>query len=108
MARCPKDYPPWKQVYNTSARWRQRGVWDVLLALLRQQVCIKACKHVDPSVAIIDAQSVKTVLKGGSVAMTLAKRPKAMPMAMKPPGATPMWAAAKVSPPCKAEATPTS
>ena len=33
-----KDYPPWKQVYNTFARWRRRGVRDVLLALLRQQV----------------------------------------------------------------------
>ena len=22
----PKDYPPWKQVCNTFARWRQRGV----------------------------------------------------------------------------------
>ena len=31
----PKNYPPWKQVCNTSARWRQRGVWDALLALLR-------------------------------------------------------------------------
>jgi hypothetical protein len=38
----PKDYPPWKQVCNTFARWRQRGVWDVLLALLRQQVHAKA------------------------------------------------------------------
>ena len=30
----PKDYPPWKQVCNTFARWRQRGVWDVLLAVM--------------------------------------------------------------------------
>ena len=30
----PKNYPPWKQVCNTSARWRQRGVWDVLLAVM--------------------------------------------------------------------------
>ena len=34
----PKDYPPCKQVCNTFARWRRRGVRDVLLALLRQQV----------------------------------------------------------------------
>ena len=31
----PKDYPPWKQVYNTFARWRKRGVWDALLVALR-------------------------------------------------------------------------
>ena len=30
----PKDYPPWKQVCNTFARWRQRGVWDALLAVM--------------------------------------------------------------------------
>ena len=30
------------QVYNTFARWRQRGVRDVLLALLRQQARAKA------------------------------------------------------------------
>ena len=72
----PKDYPPWKQVYNTFVRWRQRGVWDTLLVLLRQQARTKAGKHVDPSVAIIDAQSVKTVSKGGSAAMTRARKPK--------------------------------
>ena len=38
----PKDYPPCKQVCNTFARWRRRGVRDVLLALLRQQVHAKA------------------------------------------------------------------
>ena len=63
----PKDYPPCKQVYNTSARWRQRGIWD---ALLRQQVRAK------PSVAIIDSQSLKTVSKEGSTDMTQAKESK--------------------------------
>ena len=48
----PKVYPPWKQVYNTFARWRQRGVWDVLLALLRQQVHAKAGRWSKPSKAI--------------------------------------------------------
>ncbi len=66
----PKDYPPCKQVYNTFARWRQRGVWDALLALLRQQVRAK------PSVAIIDSQSLKTVSKEGSTDMTQAKESK--------------------------------
>ena len=48
----PKVYPPWKQFYNTFARWRQRGVWDVLLALLRQQVRAKAGRWSKPSKAI--------------------------------------------------------
>ena len=52
------------QVCNTFARWRQRGVRNALLALLRQQVRAK------PSVAIIDSQSLKTVSKEGSTDMT--------------------------------------
>ena len=40
------------QVCNTFARWRQRGVWDVLLALLRQQVHAKAGRQSKPSKAI--------------------------------------------------------
>ena len=43
-----KDYPPWKQVCNTFARWRQRSAWNVLLALLRQQVHAKAGRRVEP------------------------------------------------------------
>ena len=72
----PKDYPPCKQVCNTFARWRRRGVRDVLLALLRQQVRAKAGRQARPSTAIIDSQSVKTVSKGGSADMTQAKESK--------------------------------
>ncbi|MDG9699493.1 IS5 family transposase [Ottowia cancrivicina] len=72
----PKDYPPCKQVCNTFARWRRRGVRDVLLALLRQQVRAKAGRQARPSTAIIDSQSVKTVSKGGSADMTAGKRVK--------------------------------
>ena len=55
----------------------QRGVWDVLLALLRQQVRAKAGRRARPSAAIIDSQSVKTVSKGGSADMTQAKKLRA-------------------------------
>ena len=69
----PKDYSPWKQVCNTVARWCQRGVRDVLLALLRLRVRAKAGRRSKPSVATIDSQSVKAVSKGGSADMTQAK-----------------------------------
>ena len=72
----PKDYPPWKQAYNTFARWRKRGVWDMLLVLLRQQVRTQAGKKTAPGVVIIDSQSVKTVSKGGSAATTRARKPR--------------------------------
>ena len=51
-------------------------MWDVLLALLRQQVRAKAGRRTKPSVTIIDSQSVKTVSKGGSADMTQAKESK--------------------------------
>ena len=69
----PKDYPLCKQVCNTFARWCQRGVRDVLLALLRLRVRAKAGRRSKPSVATIDSQSVKAVSKGGSADMTQAK-----------------------------------
>ncbi len=69
----PKDYSPWKQVCDPFACWRQRGVRNVRLALLRQQVRAKAGKRSKPSVTIIDSQSVKAVSKGGSADMTQAK-----------------------------------
>ena len=71
-----KDYPPCKQVCNTFAHWRQRGVWDVLLALLRRQVRAKAGRRAKSSAAVIDSQSVKTVSKGGSANTTQAKESK--------------------------------
>ena len=54
----PKDYLPWKQVCNTFA-------WDVLLALLCQQVRAKA-GELGLSATIIDSQSFKTVPKGAA------------------------------------------
>jgi len=72
--QLPHDFPPWKQVYNTFWRWRQRGVWDKLLAALRGQLRQARGRNAQPSVAIIDSQSVKTVSKGGSAAGMRAKR----------------------------------
>ena len=52
-------------------------MWDVLLALLRQQVRAKAGRRARPSAAaIIDSQSVKTVSKGSSADMMQAKESK--------------------------------
>ena len=73
MTCAAQGLPALKQAYHTFARWRQRGVWDVLLALLRQQVRAKAGRWARPSAAIIDSQSIKTVSKGGSADMTQAR-----------------------------------
>jgi transposase len=32
----PKEYPPWKTVYDNYWRWNQRGVWEAALDELTQ------------------------------------------------------------------------
>lgn len=69
----PNDFPPWRSVYQTFWRMRQSGKWHEMNNHLRRKLREKEGRTADPSVAIIDSQSVKTVQKGGSVAMMLAR-----------------------------------
>lgn len=56
----PKDFPPWKTVYQMFYRWRLSGLWLTIHEALRAKVRKKAGKKPKPSAAIIDSQSVKT------------------------------------------------
>jgi transposase len=73
----PKDFPPWEAVYMTFWRWRNAGVWEEINHHLRRKIRVKAGRNPDPSVAIVDSQSVKTTQKGGSAVMTAASRSRA-------------------------------
>lgn len=55
----PKDFPPWKTVYDHFSKWNQRGVWEKCLDRLTVYPRQKAGRG-QPSYGIIDAQSVKT------------------------------------------------
>jgi len=72
--QLPGDFPPWKSVYNTYWRWREKGLWQSLNAALHTHLRVKAGRNATPSAAIIDSQSVKTVSKGGSAVMTQARK----------------------------------
>jgi putative transposase len=60
----PHDFPPWQSVYHYFRLWRINGTWERLNKALREQLREKKGRHKQPSAAIVDSQSVKTV-EGG-------------------------------------------
>lgn len=70
----PHEYPPWQTVYAYFRCWRDDGTFERMNVVLRTQVRVTAGREPEPSAAILDSQSVKTTEKGGSAAMTAAKR----------------------------------
>lgn len=60
----PHDFPPWKSVYHYFRLWRINEVWERLNTALREALRQKEGRHKQPSAAILDSQSVKSV-EGG-------------------------------------------
>jgi len=61
----PHEFPPWKTVYTYFRRWRKDGTWERVHTALREAVRLKQGRARQPSAAILDSQSVKTV-EGGA------------------------------------------
>ncbi len=62
----PHDFPKWTTVYYYFTRWRDADWFIKLNDELRQLVRLEEGRETDPSAAIIDSQSVKTVEQGGA------------------------------------------
>ena len=72
----PSDFPSWEAVYAYFSRWQKSGKWQKINDVLRQRVRTDAKKNEDPSVAIVDSQSVKTVQSGAQRGYDARKKTK--------------------------------
>lgn len=66
----PTDFPNYSTVHTCYRRWRLDGTLDAMHDSLRRAVRRVAGREAEPSVAVVDSQSVKTTEKGGSVGST--------------------------------------
>ena len=57
----PHDFPPWSTVYYHFRRFRLSGLWHLILKVAHAAERKRAGKDPQPTAAIVDSQSVKTV-----------------------------------------------
>lgn len=63
----PREFPPWKSVYDWFRRWRIDGTWERLNAELRERLrCRLGRRDPNPSAGIVDSQSASTTGVGGN------------------------------------------
>jgi putative transposase len=55
----PATFPPWQTVYWYFRKWSHDGSWELIASELTMRSRLMADKHCQPTVAIVDAQSVK-------------------------------------------------
>jgi putative transposase len=70
----PKEYGDGSVISAYFYRWSHSGVWERINTALRERCREQAGKAKQPTAAIIDAQSVKTVQKGGSAGTMPARK----------------------------------
>src|SRR6266446_7881631 len=56
----PRDFPPWRTVYNYFEGWKRDGTWAKVVRTLLEQVRVAAGHAPTPSAGSIDSQSVKS------------------------------------------------
>ena len=61
----PSDFPAWYHVWYYYRTWRDDGTLERINTLLRREVRIQADRDPEPSVGIIDSQSVEATEMGG-------------------------------------------
>lgn len=64
----PHDFPHYSTVYSYYRELRDAGVWEEINTILRRGTRTQAGREPEPSVVIVDSQSVKTTEKRAIVA----------------------------------------
>ena len=72
----PKEFPPWENVYATFRRWTRTGLFEQMHDRLRAMWREREQRAVEPTGAIVDAQSVRTSERGGAHGFDAAKKVK--------------------------------
>ena len=57
----PHDFPPYQTVYSFFSRGQKSGLWEKILVHLVEKIRLDAGRNANPSYALIDSQSAKTV-----------------------------------------------
>lgn len=71
----PSDFPAWQTVYGYFRLWVKLEIWEQINAEFVKQVREEAGRDPQPSLVIIDSQSVKLGQKGGrNRALTATRR----------------------------------
>jgi putative transposase len=61
----PREFPPWKTVYDWFRKWRIDGTFERLNAELRERLRCRLGREPKPSAGIVDSQSARTSGVGG-------------------------------------------
>lgn len=63
--QLPHDFPKWETVYYHFRKWQKSNLIKDIHDMLRKKTRKQAGKEEDPSLGLLDSQSVKTTDKGG-------------------------------------------